>query len=137
MNEENGFRGARKYAEEADIPNHFAALESDLGASHPVGYEFAGKLEAMTLFQTLSEVLGSQGAAYVVRKENVSSDISLLTQKGVPSFAPLYDSREYFNYHHNAADTFDKVKPKELAENAAVMAVLAYGLADIEVPLPR
>ena len=48
MNEENGFRGARKYAEEADIRNHFAAIESDLGASHPVGFLFAGKQEAMT-----------------------------------------------------------------------------------------
>ena len=42
----------------------------------------------------------------------MSSDISLLTARGVPSFAPNYDSREYFNYHHNAADTFDKVNPQ-------------------------
>jgi Zn-dependent M28 family amino/carboxypeptidase len=137
MNEENGFRGARKYAEEANIAKHFAALESDLGASHPVGYQFAGKAEALPLLAPLTSVLRSQGAGYLERKPNVSSDISLLTRKGVPSFAPLYDSREYFNYHHNAADTFDKVKPKELAENASVMAVLAYGLASIEVPLPR
>ncbi|NNE66031.1 MAG: M20/M25/M40 family metallo-hydrolase [Pyrinomonadaceae bacterium] len=137
MNEENGFRGARKYAEEADIGKHFAAIESDLGASHPVGFLFAGKQEAMNFLRPISAVLTSQGAGYIERKPNVSSDISLLTARGVPSFAPFYDSREYFNYHHNAADTFDKVNPKDLAENAALMAVIAYGLSNLERPLPR
>jgi len=66
-----------------------------------------------------------------------SSDISTLTAKGVPSFGPWFDTRTYFNYHHTAADTFDKVIPKELAENCSVMAVLAYGLANLEQPLPR
>ncbi len=137
MNEENGFRGARTYAEEADIAGHFAAIESDLGAGHPVGYLFAGKPEAVELLKPLTAILASQGAGLLEQRPNVSSDISLLTRAGVPSFAPLYDSRNYFDYHHNAADTFDKVNPRELAENAALMAVLAYGLANMEVPLPR
>jgi Zn-dependent M28 family amino/carboxypeptidase len=55
----------------------------------------------------------------------------------VPSFAPVQDSRYYFNYHHTAADTFDKVDPHHLNENAAVMAVLAYALADSAEPAPR
>jgi carboxypeptidase Q len=55
----------------------------------------------------------------------------------VPSFAPAQDSRYYFNYHHTPADTFDKVNPKHLAENAAVMSVLAYALADSAEPAPR
>lgn len=137
MNEENGFVGARTYAEKADISKHFAAIESDLGASHPVGFLFAGKEEALSFFTPLSAILSSQGATLVQRQPSVSSDISTLTSQGVPSFAPWYDTRTYFNYHHNAADTLDKVNPKELAENASVMAVLAYGLANLEQPLPR
>jgi len=31
----------------------------------------------------------------------------------------------------------DKIDKRELAENAAVMAVLAYALANLEQPLPR
>jgi len=54
-----------------------------------------------------------------------------------PSFAPIQDSRFYFNYHHTAADTFDKVDPKHLNENAAIMAVLSYALADSTEPAPR
>ena len=38
---------------------------------------------------------------------------------------------------HSAADTLDKVSPREIAENASVMTVLAYGLANLEQPLPR
>ena len=137
MNEENGFVGARTYAEEEDASKHFAAIESDLGASHPVGFYYAGKQEMLPFITPLSNILSKQGASSIDRRDSVSSDISTLTAKGVPSFAPWYDQRTYFNYHHTPADTFDKVIPKELAENASVMAVLAYGLANLEQPLPR
>ena len=60
-----------------------------------------------------------------------------LTNLHVPAFAPIQDSRTYFNYHYTAADTFDKIDPHALGENAAVMAVTAYALANLEVPLPR
>jgi carboxypeptidase Q len=46
-------------------------------------------------------------------------------------------SRTYFNYHHTAADTLDKVVPSELRENAAAMAVMAYALTNMKDPLPR
>ncbi|CAN5867179.1 M28 family metallopeptidase [soil metagenome] len=137
MNEENGFVGARTYAAKADAAKHFAAIEGDLGASHPIGIVFAGKPEAVPFLRPISDILSSQGASQIDVRPNASSDISTLTALGVPSFAPWFDSRTYFNYHHNAADTFDKVNPKELAENASVMAVLAYGLANLEQPLPR
>lgn len=137
MNEENGFVGATKYAEEEKPEKHFAAIEADLGASHPIGFIFAGKKEAIPFFAPISAVLNSQGAGQIDQKPSASSDISTLTEKGVPSFGPWFDTRTYFNYHHTEADTFDKVNPKELAEDASVMAVLAYGLANLEQPLPR
>ncbi len=137
MNEENGFVGANTYAAEADAAKHFAAIEGDLGASHPIGFIFAGKPEAVSFFAPLSNILNSQGAGQIDVRPSASSDISTLTAKGVPSFGPWFDTRTYFNYHHTEADTFDKVNPKELAENGAVMAVLAYGLANLEQNLPR
>ena len=36
-----------------------------------------------------------------------------------------------------AADTLDKVVPRELAENGAVMVVLAYAIANLPETLPR
>lgn len=139
MNEENGGRGSAAYAESEknNIPNHFAAIEADLGASHPLGFNFAGKREAVNFFAPISKVLSEQGASQVQVQDGVGSDVGPLTQRGVPSFAPWFNGQTYFNYHHTAADTLDKVVPRELAENASVMAVLALGLANLQQPLPR
>jgi hypothetical protein len=140
MNEENGLVGGRTYAQEEDAntAKHFAAIESDLGASRPLGFYFTGKPEALAYLTPISNVLREQGAGLSqLQPGGVGADIGPLTQKGVPSFAPWFDQRTYFNYHHTAADTFDKVNPKELSEVGSVMAVLAYGLANLEQPLPR
>lgn len=139
MNEENGGAGGRGYFDEAkgSIEKQFAAIESDLGASHPIGILFAGKAEALPFIAPLSRILQSQGAAQVQAQGGVGADIGPLTQAGVPSFAPWFNQQSYFNYHHTAADTFDKIDPKELSELGALMAVLTYGLANLEQPLPR
>lgn len=137
MNEENGFVGARTYAEKADIPNEFAAIESDLGADHPIGFVFGGKEEALPFLQPLSKILAEQGASLIDVQKAAGSDITTLAAKGVPTFEPWYDNSRYFKYHHTAADTLDKVNPEWLKENGSVMAVLAYGLANLEQPLPR
>ncbi|MEO8041591.1 MAG: M28 family peptidase [Acidobacteriota bacterium] len=140
MNEENGLVGGRAYGEEqaSNMAIHFAAIESDLGASHPVGFLFSGKAEAVPFFAPISNILREQGAGIAqLQPGGVGADIGPLTQGGVPSFAPYFDTRTYFNYHHTEADTFDKIDPKELAEGGSVMAVLAFGLANLEQPIPR
>jgi hypothetical protein len=139
MNEENGGRGSAAYAkeEDADISKHFAAIEADLGASHPLGFSFAGKQDALPFFVPISNILWKQGAGLTQLQGDVGSDVGPLTRKGVPSFAPWFNQQTYFLYHHTAADTFDKIDPREIAEVSSVMAVLAYGLADLEQPLPR
>jgi hypothetical protein len=65
------------------------------------------------------------------------ADIAAMSEAGVPAMGVLQDGRTYFNYHHTAADTLDKVVPGELRENAAAMAVMGYALASMKDPLPR
>jgi Zn-dependent M28 family amino/carboxypeptidase len=140
MNEENGLVGGRTYAANraSEIANHLAAIESDLGAGHPVGFTGHMSAKALEMLGPLSGILQSSGAGIIRRSETAQgADISPLDAAGVPTFAPIQDSRTYFNYHHTAADTLDKVVPRELAENAAVIAVLAYALASLPEPLPR
>jgi carboxypeptidase Q len=55
----------------------------------------------------------------------------------MPAFSPIQDTRKYFDYHHPAADTLDKVDPRELREDSAVVSVLAYALATMTQRLPR
>jgi len=73
----------------------------------------------------------------IFKQRTTAEWVDLLEKAGVPAFSPIQDSRFYFNYHHTAADTLDKIVPKELAENSAVVAVVAYALANMERPLPR
>lgn len=140
MNEENGLAGGRTYGEnqKANVANHIAAIESDLGAGHPVGFLAHANDKAMAMLQPLAGILQSIGAS-VVKQTPTSpgADISPLDALGVPTLAPIQDSRTYFNYHHTPGDTLDKINPQELAENAAVMAVLAYAIANLPEALPR
>jgi hypothetical protein len=139
MSEEEGSEGAAAYMVDHNngIANHVGAIESDLGADHPAGIYYAGKGELGQWLRPVAQVLDAIGAETLVSTPETGEDIAGLTAKGVPSFAPVQDSRFYFNYHHTAADTFDKIDPKHLNENAAVMAVLAYALADSPEPAPR
>jgi Zn-dependent M28 family amino/carboxypeptidase len=139
MNEENGLVGGRTYATEhaAELANHYAAIESDRGAGHPLGFEARVHPDVLPMLAPVSEILRSQGAGLIRRTEGTEADISPMAAQGVPAFGLWQDTRTYFNYHHTAADTLDKIVPRELAENAAAMAVLAYALANLPQPLPR
>lgn len=139
MNEENGLAGGKTYAKdhEKEIANHFAAMETDGGAGHPLGINYATKPEAKTFFEPIAKVLQGSGAGILQHAEHPGADISPLTKLRVPGFSPIQDSRTYFNYHHTAADTLDKIVPRELAENATAVAVTAYALANLERPFPR
>jgi hypothetical protein len=132
MSEEEGSEGAAQYMKDhaAEMGNHAGAIESDLGADHPTGLYYAGKPELGQRLRPVAQVLDAIGAGSLVSAPETGEDIGAMTEKGVPSFAPVQDSRFYFNYHHTAADTFDKVDKKHLNENAAIMTVLAYALAD-------
>lgn len=140
INEENGGRGGQAYFQNQkdNLANQIAALESDLGAGHPIGFLANVKPAALPMLQPVASVLQSSGAGLARQVSNsVGADISPLEGAGVPGFSPMQDSRTYFDYHHTHADTFDKIVPRELAENAAVMAVLAYAIANLPEPLPR
>lgn len=139
MNEENGTVGGRTYAEvhAAELLNHYAAIESDRGAGHPLGFEAKVNPQVLPMLASVSELLQSQGAGLLKRTEGTETDISPIAAQGVPAFGIWQDTRTYFDYHHTAADTLDKIVPRELQENAAAMAVLAYALANLPQPLPR
>jgi carboxypeptidase Q len=139
MNEENGLAGSKQYAKnhEKELSKHFAAMETDGGAGHPLGINIKGKSDIKKMLAPLAAILRESGAGALNLVEHCGTDIGPLEKAGVPAFSPIQDSRFYFNYHHTAADTLDKILPKELAENSAVVTVLAYALANMEQPLPR
>ncbi len=139
MNEENGSAGSKQYARdyEKEMPNHFAVMETDNGAGHPIGLNIKWQPEIKPMLRPVAAILQECGAGMLTFVEGCGADIEPMEKIGVPAFSPIQDSRYYFNYHHTAADTLDKIVPKELAENSAVVAVATYALADSEKPFPR
>ena len=139
-NEENGGRGSSGYFDsvKADLESQVAAIESDDGAGRSLGVAAAVTPESIAVLKPIVATLASIGATILERREdNLGSDIGPLQAAGVPGFAPAVENEHYFDYHHTAADTLDKVDPHNLRSQVATMAVLAYYLADLADPLPR
>ncbi len=140
MDEENGGGGNKAYAKAhaAEFPNHVAAIESDSGAGHPLGFYVKMPPAAIAALQPLRDILRPVGStAFRSTETSPGSDIEPLVEAGVPGIGIIQDGRKYFDYHHTAADTLDKVDPQDLRENAAAMAVIGYAIASMNDPLPR
>ena len=114
------------------MENHVAAIESDLGAGHPLGFDANMSEQALPLLKPVQEILQPFGANLIkLITQSPGADIAPMAKAGVPTLGILQDGRTYFNYHHSAADTLDKIDPQHLRENAAVMAVMGYALAEM------
>lgn len=139
MGEESGSQGAETYAQDyaSEIKNHIAVLEEDFGTNHPIGLSYSGSNALEAYMEPVAKILEPIGASQLSQNNEIGEDVAALINKGVPGFTTTRDSRFYFMYHHTAADTLDKVDPKDLAESSAVVAVTAYALADAETPAPR
>jgi Zn-dependent M28 family amino/carboxypeptidase len=99
--------------------------------------QFGNDEKLAEILEPVMSVLEESGAGVIRPSEDTGSDIIPLNVSGVPTFTPIQDARKYFLWHHTPADTLDKVDPQELRENATVMAVLAYALANMDGELPR
>jgi carboxypeptidase Q len=140
MNEEMGATGASTYAkdQEGNVANHVAAIESDLGAEHPLGFHAKITDSAQKQLSPVLSALSPLGGNLLqIVPQSPETDIEPLADKGVPVFGIWQNGLTYFTYHHSAADTLDKVIPEQLRENAACMAVMGYALADMTEPLER
>jgi len=137
-NEENGTRGGKGYKEahENELAKHVVAIESDSGGARPKGFGVSAGAGAVDLVRAIASRLRPVGADDV-SADGGGADISSLKLAGVPQMSLRQDSTYYFDYHHTAADTLDKVDRTELAMNVAAMAVMAYALADREETLAR
>ena len=138
MNEENGGHGGRAYvdAHGPELDRHVAAIESDSGAGRPLGFDVTAGAGAEEIVTDLASALRSVGATRI-EPDGGGSDIEPMRAAGVPLLGLRQDMSEYFDWHHTAGDTLDKVDPRELADNAVAMAFMAYALAEREPPLPR
>ncbi len=130
MNEENGGRGAKKYWSTSNEKGefHLAAIESDAGAFSPRGFScdaekevFDSHFEAVKKWESMFLPYGVN-----IYKGGSGADIGAgKSQKGI-LFGLRPDSQRYFDLHHTAIDTFDKINKRELELGTAAMTALVY-----------
>jgi len=140
MSEENGSAGGQAYfnLNSAALEHQIAAIESDNGAGRPLGISAHVPPVALAQFSPLMAALSPMGATILDRREEAGgSDVEFLDAAGVPTLAPMVDTRTYFDYHHSAADTLDKIDPDNIRRQVALMAMMAYFVADSPSSLPR
>jgi carboxypeptidase Q len=133
-NEEHGIDGAFAYGKDhaGELANHVAAIESDGGSFKPVGLSYEGKVEdpAYARLADLLTLLAPLGAT-ALEVGHSGTDLIPLAEAKIPCMGHDTDSATYFDIHHTEADTLDKVDPTYLQQNAVMMAIVAYVLADM------
>ena len=126
-NEENGLRGGNKYAELAKKNNesHFFALESDAGGFTPRGFSFDTSESEFNSLKEFEELFNQYGIDNFIIGGS-GADIGPLKDGKVILAGLRPDPQRYFDYHHAASDTFDKINKRELELGAAAMTALIY-----------
>ena len=127
MNEENGLRGGKKYAEVAETKSeeHVFALESDSGGFTPRGFGITATDDQFNKILSWKNLFKPYLIHYFERGGG-GADINPLKGGDMVLAGLRPDSQRYFDYHHAANDTFDKVNKRELELGAATMTSLMY-----------
>lgn len=130
-NEENGDRGGQAYRDThfSELAKHVALLESDGGVFDPAGFGFTGPDAGRAVVKAAASLLSSIGATNVAA-EGGGTDIEPAGTSGNVPMIEHVDKGDYFVIHHTQADTIARITPKQIAQNAAAIAVMAYVVAD-------
>jgi Zn-dependent M28 family amino/carboxypeptidase len=128
-NEEAGLYGGKALASayRKTIKNAVLGSESDLGADRILKITASVKPEARDALAQIAEVLKPLGVEYDANAPgHGGSDLSEMHAVGMAALSLHQDATRYFDWHHTANDTLDKIDPEQLRQNVAVYAVAAY-----------
>jgi len=136
-NEEGGLIGAKEYrdANASELHKIKLAGESDFGARSIWRFDSQVHPKNLDLMAQIAKVLQPLNINHGDNKAGGGPDVSILPAKGVPVFSLRQDGTDYFDYHHTANDTLDKINPQQLRQNVAAWAIVAYLAAESEAPL--
>ena len=131
-NEEHGLEGSKSYAAEhqSELALHAVGLEIDAGTGRVYGMTYLAGANAPSILEDIARPLLPLGIPKPVQALHHGADLIPLRQAGVPMAHLQQDGTHYFDFHHSADDTFDKIQPADLAQVVAATAVLAYGVAE-------
>ncbi|TMP02171.1 peptidase M28 family protein [Pseudoalteromonas sp. S3178] len=137
--EELGLWGAKAYfaQHKNDLHNIVAAAESDFGADVVYGFESNVDAASLPVVRAIAKELAPLNVEYIGKNQaNGGPDlIPFKNAVSAPIFELAQDGTDYFDYHHTADDTLDKVTPAKLRQNTATYAVFALMAADAKTTI--
>jgi carboxypeptidase Q len=133
-NEEHGLEGAKEYARvhATEAVAHVVATEADLGADGVYAVSWLGDPAARARFADLARLVAPLGVERRDDDAHAGADVGPLQALGVPILELKQDASRYFDLHHSANDTVDKIDPGILAQAAASFATAAWAAAEMD-----
>src|SRR5712664_546615 len=130
--EEQGLDGSFAYMKQhqAEVGNHLGNLVLDNGQGPVREFQLGGRDDLVASFRPFAKSLSAIRDISVTDKVENGTDTLPFSMAGLPGINMDQDSPEYRYTHHSAADALEAVKPEVLAENATLMALTAYWIAD-------
>ncbi|WP_133820438.1 M28 family peptidase [Tahibacter aquaticus] len=133
-NEEAGLYGGKAYAaaHKQEVSKHVLGSESDFGSDRIWRLSASVKPESLPAIDKMMQVLAPLGVERGMGAGNGGPDLSPIHAEGMAALSLTNDGTRYFDYHHTADDTLDKVDPEQLAQNVAVYVSWAYMAAQAD-----
>jgi carboxypeptidase Q len=137
--EEQACLGSRAYVERhaAELDRHRAVLITDDGPQLPLGFLLHGREDLQAAAQRILASLAKLGADRMDKGGELSADDQSFVVAGVPTLSLSVVAGDYDDRHHTIIDTLDRIDPRLLDLDTAVLAVAAYELAQSDEPLGR
>lgn len=116
------------------VARHIIAGESDFGADRVYELRLPPGAQGSEFQRIAARVLYPIGVLASNAPETSGGvDIGPLARAGTPVFRLAQDGTRYFDLHHTANDTLDKIDPAQLNQNVAAWAALIWLIADSDV----
>jgi carboxypeptidase Q len=130
--EEQGLDGSLAYVKEhqAEMANHLGSLILDNGQGPVRSFQLGGRDDLVDAFKPFASTLSDIREVKVDDKVEDGTDTLPFSMAGLPGINMDQDSPDYRYTHHSAADALEAVKPDVLAQDATLMALAAYWIAD-------
>ncbi len=131
--EEVGLLGAKQYMidHKEEMSRHVMGAEWDFGVGHIYKMTPGVGASSLNAVRELAGYLAPLGVALAQENDaKAQSDMRLLSEAGMPSMNFSPDGSKYFDYHHTANDTLDKVEPKALKQATAIYTMFAHFAAN-------
>jgi carboxypeptidase Q len=130
--EEQGLLGSLAYVKQhaTEMKNHLGCVVLDDGQGPIKEFQLGGRNDLIDAMRAFAQSLDNIREIEVNDKREFGTDTGPFILAGLPGINLAQDSPDYKYTHHSAADSLEEVKPDVLTQDATIMALTSYWLAD-------